>query len=79
MKLKHNGIWGLAIYGLIGWGIIAQIGGAVIVFGELCSKHTGLQGIALSSHRMTSGFGPSELPTSGLLQKGQDHSPPKVC
>ena len=28
---------------------------------------------------MTMGFGPFELSTRGLLQKGQDHSPPKVC
>ena len=58
---------------------MSQIGGAVIVFWELCSKQTGLQGSTLSSHRMISGFGPFELPIRGLLQKGQDHSPPKVC
>ena len=79
LKLKHNGIWGWAIYGLIGWGFMSQIGGAVIVFWELCSKQTGLQGSTLSSHHMTSGFGPFELPIRGLLQKGQDHSPAKVC
>ena len=42
-------------------------------------KNTGLQGSTLSGHRMTTGFGPFELPTHGLLQKGQDHSPPKFC
>ena len=28
---------------------------------------------------MTTGFGPFELPTCGLLQRGWDHSPPKAC
>ena len=28
---------------------------------------------------MTTGFGPFELPTCGLLQRGRDHSPPKAC
>ena len=44
------------------------------------NKNTGLQGRStLSGPRMTTGFGPFELPTHGLLQKGRDHSPPKVC
>ena len=55
--------------------IMAQMGGAVS-FSEICSKNTGLQGSTLSGPPMTTGFGPFELPTSGLLQ---DHSPPKVC
>ena len=42
-------------------------------------KNTGLQGSTLSDPRMTTGFGPFELPTRGLLQKGRDHSPPKFC
>ena len=42
-------------------------------------KNAGLQGSTLSDHRMTTGFGPFELPTCGLLQRGRDHSPPKVC
>ena len=46
-------------------------------FWEICSKNTGLQGSTLSGPRMTMGFGPFELPTHGLLQKGRDHSPPK--
>ena len=28
---------------------------------------------------MTTGLGPFELPTCGLLQRGRDHSPPKAC
>ena len=32
-------------------------------------KNTGLQGSTLSGPRMTTGFGPFELPTRGLLQK----------
>ena len=43
-------------------------------------KSTSLQGSTLSGHcMMTTGFGPFELPTRGLLQKGRNHSPPKVC
>ena len=29
---------------------------------EICSKNAGLQGSTLSGHRMTTGFGPFELP-----------------
>ena len=63
---------------------MAQMGGAVmakqlIVFRKIWSKNTGLQGSNLSGPRMTTGFGPFELPTRGLLQKGRDHSPPKAC
>ena len=46
---------------------------------EICSKNAGLQGSTLSDHRMITGFGPFELPTCGLLQRGRDHSPPKAC
>ena len=42
-------------------------------------ENTGLQWSTLSGHCMTMGFGPFELPTCGLLQKGRDHSPPKFC
>ena len=36
------------------------------------------RGVAtISSHRMTTGFGPFKLLTCGLLQKGWDHTPPK--
>ena len=42
-------------------------------------ESAGLQMSSLSGHRMTTGFGPFELPTRGLLLKGQDHSPPKAC
>ena len=42
-------------------------------------ENTGLQGSILSGSLMTMGFGPFELPTRGLLQRGWDHSPPKVC
>ena len=45
----------------------------------LKKKNTGLQGSTLSGHRMTTDFGPFELLTHGLLQKGRDHSPPKAC
>ena len=33
----------------------------------------------LSDLRMTTGFGPFELLTHVLIQKGLDHSPPKFC
>ena len=59
------------------------MGGAVIT--SICfvwknaQKNAGLQGSTLSDHHMTTGFCPFELPTCGLLQRGQDHSPPKAC
>ena len=58
---------------------MAQMDGAVTVFGRYAQKSTGLQGSTLSGPRMTTGFGPFELPTRGLLQKGRDHSPPIAC
>ena len=43
---------------------MAQMDGAVsYCFWEICSKNTGLQGSTLSGPRMTTGFGPFELPT----------------
>ena len=42
-------------------------------------ENTGLQGSTLSGHCMTTSFSAFELPTCGLLQKGQDHSLPKAC
>ena len=62
---------------------MAQMDGAVglllFVGDMLKKKNTGLQGSTLSGPHMTTGFGPFELPTHGLLQKGWDHSLPKVC
>ena len=61
---------------------MAQMGGAVIGFfgflflWDVCSKK---HWSTLSGPRMTMGFGPFELPTRGLLQKGRDYSPPKGC
>ena len=65
--------WG--IYHLDGWGS----NGKLLFRLEVCSKNAGLQGSTLSDHRMNAGFGPFELPTCGLLQRGWDHSPPKAC
>ena len=53
------------------------MGRLVTVFGRYALKKNNK--ITLSGPRMTTGFGPFELPTRGLLQKGRDHSPPKVC
>ena len=52
---------------------MAQMDGAVsyCFLGDMLKKNTGLQGSTLSSPRMTTGFGPFELPTRGLLQKGR--------
>ena len=61
-----------------GWGIYGSNGWGSYFFQEML-KNTGLQGSTLSGPCMTTGFGPFELPTHGLLQKGQDHSPPKFC
>ena len=46
---------------------------------EICSKIAGLQGSTLSDHHMTTGFGPFELPTCGLVQREPDHSAPEAC
>ena len=46
---------------------------------EICSKKAGILGSTLSSHCMTTGFGPFELLTCGLLQRGRDYSPPRAC
>ena len=69
----------------IGGAFIAQIhvGGTVKVsycfLGDMLKKSTGIQGSTLFGHRMTTGFGPTEPSTCGLLQKGRDHSSPKAC
>ena len=65
---------GWDMYSLDGWGSYGKL-----FFGRYAQKNTCLQGSTLSSHRMTMGFGPFELPTHGLLQKGWDHSPTKFC
>ena len=73
---------GCGIYDLNGWGHLwlKWMGRLVTIFGRYAQKkNTGLQGSTLSGPRMTTGFGPFELPTRGLLQKGRDHSPPKAC
>ena len=77
---------GCGIYDLNGWGHLwlKWMGRLVTVFGRYApkKKSTGLQGSTLSGPHMTmmtTGFGPFELPTRGLLQKGRDHSPSKAC
>ena len=60
---------------LIRW--VGQLRQSEFLLEDLLKKNTGLQGSTLYDHRMTTGFGPFELPTRGLLQKGWDHSPPK--
>ena len=56
---------------------MTQMGGTVMakgvtVFWDTCSKTLVFRGIAtlISNHHMTTGFGPFQLPTYGLLQKG---------
>ena len=62
---------GGGIYGSNGWGK------ELLFMGDMLKKNPDLwQGSTLSGHCMTTGFGPFELPSCGLLQKGQDHSPP---
>ena len=65
----------MGISDLNGW---CSYGNVSYCFWEICSKNIGLQGSALSGHRMTTGFSPFELMTRGLLQKGSDHYPPKA-
>ena len=87
--LKWMGIYGLngwgiydlngcGIYDLNGWGHLwlKWMGRLVTVFGRYAQKKYWSSD---TGPRMTTGFGPFELPTRGLLQKGRDHSPPKAC
>ena len=72
IMVGHLWLNGWGSYGLNGWG------SCKLLFRlEICSKNAGLQGSTLSSHRMTTGFSPFELPTCVLpvLLRGQDHSP----
>ena len=62
--MGHLSLNGLSIYGKV-----------AVLFG----RNAGFQGSTLSGHHMTTSFGSSELLTCGLLQRGQDHSPPKAC
>ena len=50
----------------------------LLSLGDMLEKHRSL-GKYLFGHRMSLGFGPLELPTSGLLQKERNHSLPKTC
>ena len=77
----------VGIYDLNGWGIydkwvghlwLKWMGELIVFLGDML-KNTGHQGSTLSGLHMTTGFGPFELLTHGLLQKGQDHSLPKFC
>ena len=74
--LMGGALWyGWGTYGLNGWGSYDK---CCFVW-KYAQKIAGLQGSTLSDHCMTTGFGPFELPTCGLLQRGRDHSPPKAC
>ena len=53
---------------LNGWG--SNFGGGG---GDMLKKSTGLQESTPSGHRMTMGFGPFELLTRGLIQKGRTY------
>ena len=79
--LNGRGIYdlnGWDIYGSKGWGSYDKV--SYCFFGRYAQKALVFRGVAtLSGPRMTMGFGPFELPTRGLLQKGRDHSPPKAC
>ena len=75
--LMGGALWyGWGTYGLNGWGSYDKVSCCFVW--KYAQKIAGLQGSTLSDHRMTTGFGPFELPTCGLLQRGQDHSPPKA-
>ena len=87
-EVKHNGIWEWVIYGLMGGAFrvwlwlkwVGQLWQRKLLFRlETCSKNAGLQGSNLPDNCMTTGFGPFELPTCELLQRGRGHSPPKAC
>ena len=76
-EVKHNGIGDKALMAEMGGAFMTQMGGTVMakgvtVFWDTCSKTLVFREIAtlISSHHMTTGFRPFELPTYGLLQKG---------
>lgn len=84
MGMGHYNGWGIydlmggGIYGLDGWASYVKVSSCFVWKYAQKMLH-GLQGSTLSDHCMTTGFGPLELPTCGLLQKGLDHSPLKAC
>ena len=49
-----------------------------VLFGNMLKKKLVFRGSILSGHHMTIGFGSFELLTCGLLQRGWDHSPPRL-
>ena len=54
------------------WGSQGKVNSCFL--GNMLKNNAGLQESILSGYHMTMGFGPFELPTRGLLQKGRDHS-----
>ena len=67
MAYNGWGIYDLRVWLWLKW--VGQLWQSKLLFRlEVCSKNAGL-----SDHRMTTGFGPFELPTSGLLQRGRDN------
>ena len=70
-------VWVGHLYGLNGWGSYDKVSCCFVW--KYAKKIADLQGSTLSDQRMTTGFGPFELSTCGLLQRGRDHSPPKAC
>ena len=74
MGMGEWGNYGLnehSIYDLNGW---YSFGKVSYCFGGHAQRTLVFRGVLFTSHRMTTGFGPYELPTHGLLQKGRDHS-----
>ena len=55
--------WG--IYGLNGWDSYGKLSIFLLKYAQ--KINAGLQGSTLSGHCITTGFGPFELPTCGLL------------
>ena len=78
-EFYQTGEPGWGIYNLNGGDSYVWLSKVLFIFGEYAPKNAGLQRSTLSSHRMTTSFGPFELLTCGLLQKGWDHFPPKAC
>ena len=77
--MEHLWLNGWGIYHLMDKAWVGQLWQSkLFLFGNM-PKDAGFQGSTLSDHCMTTGFGPFELPTCGLLQRGWDHSPPKAC
>ena len=68
-QLMGGALWhGWGTYGLNGWGSYDKVSCCFVW--KYAQKIAGLQGSTLSDHRMTTGFGPFELPIWDYYREG---------